>query len=142
MTVKLAEVLKQGPPPSTTHFGVQLIDGTIGPDTSEGFFRVHPNAADKGRYFILRVEDVSGDLHKWTEDELSHAHLVGQERYRIPIRYGAVVHKVVVHTFIARQRRAPSRGDELCAPTSCQTDADCGSGCRGCFPDTDSGRCE
>jgi hypothetical protein len=140
MTVKISEILNEMPQPSTTHFGVHYLDGAIGPDTSEGFFRVYMNANNKNNYFVLRTDDVVGDLHKWTEAELAHSRIVGQERYRIPIKPGAVVHKVRVQTFIAGVRSKTPSPQSDCAPTSCNDDSDC-PGCQ-CCNDTNSNRCQ
>ena len=99
MGMKLTEVMQQGKPPSTADYGGHLLEGAVGPDTHEGYFRVYPNGNVKNRYFVLRSEDVAGDVYKWSDAELAHAGIVGQERYRITIKEGAVIHSVVVRTF-------------------------------------------
>lgn len=129
MGLKVSDVLNQAGKPATSDYGVVTFNGAIGPDTDERCFRVYQQGANKGRYFILRVEDVVGDLHKWTDAELAHSQFVGQERYRIPVRHGAIAHTIRVRTFIVGAPRAKAnRPLEDCPAVACGSDEDCSAG--------------
>lgn len=126
MGVKLAEVLKQAKAPLTSDHEVQFVEGFITPDVTEGFTRIYPDVTNRSRYIVLRNDDVGGDLHKFSDVELAHSGFVGQERYRVPIRLGAIVHIVTVSSF----RAGMGRGLTTCGD-GCTFNVDC-SGSAAC----------
>jgi hypothetical protein len=75
MGVKLEDVIKQATLPSAHDHSVFFAEGFVTRDTTEGFFRIYPDATNKHRYAILRIEDVVGELHKFTEIELANSGL-------------------------------------------------------------------
>jgi len=141
------DILKaKGGEPFLSHEGSHgILEGDIAPDESPDHFRIYPNPAKKRLYFLVRKEDVQGEVHKWTPDELAQAGFTGQERFRVTLPHDAVVHSVLITPHRIGEQKAgimsaaaddaatgicgPCRPD-LSSPTGCRDD--CGRPCDGC----------
>jgi len=72
------------------------LEGDLEPDHDKDRFRLYPDAINRMQYFVIRKDDVKGEIYEWEKDELAAAGRPGQTRYRIPLDAKATVQWVSV----------------------------------------------
>lgn len=63
---------------------------------SEDEIRVYPDEWNKRFFYIVKKQDLLGDVYKWTDSEMSFAGFVGQDRYRIALVFGSTIQSVEI----------------------------------------------
>jgi len=116
------------------------LNGAIAVHDQTQSFRLYPDAMNPRKYYVVDSNDVTGDLHEWTASELAHANFAGQKRYRIPLKFHAVVEFVTVEI----HRLGETVAGDTDATQSLSSDCRSAPGCGGnnpCCTSTNGGPC-
>lgn len=106
MDVKLSDALATAIPAKHGDIEVTILEGEIGQDPDEAYFRVYPGK-DRYRFFIVKKTDIVGNLYKFSDPEMVHLGFVGQMRYRVKIKFGSVYQSVTVKIHTAETGEKP-----------------------------------
>lgn len=98
-------------------------------DATSGLFRLYTIPDNRRTYWLIREEDVVGDVHVWTDDELAkHGH-IGIKVFKLAVKAGAHIQIVssrgerLGETIAANStpQRASRRADNCEFTTGCTT---------------------
>ena len=142
--MNLQEVLSQETPLISSYPGNFHLSGHLEPDTDPNFVRLYRDAMNKRSYFLIKKEDIEGDIYRWTDQELSQAGFLGQARYRISVKYGTVISSVRVKFLrvgdtIAGDTASRHRRRLSGEPGDCEYSPGCGG--HNCCTYADDGEC-
>src|SRR5947208_1198823 len=96
--MKLADVLSALKAPTAFDGDTVFLHGAIKADHDPALFRLYRNPNNLGAYFLIRKEEVRGDLHQLTKEDLIGSGFVGFDVFRVPLRSGATIQTVVIST--------------------------------------------
>ena len=118
--------------PTTQEHGTVYLHGAVEPDHDETMFRLYPDPSDRRSFFIIRREDVGGDFHEWSKEELIQAGFVGAKVFRVPLKHGTVVQSVSVKIQkigVTISANVPNSRLRERVVGQCYDASDCYSGC-------------
>lgn len=125
---------KNGTPPLTHEGSDAILEGDIAADHSPDHFRIYPNPTRRHLYFLVHKKDVIGMVHEWTPGELAQGGFAGQQRYRVAVPHGTVVHSVLItsHRMGEGQQNTNAKTAQTAQALACACngpDPDCAQGC-------------
>lgn len=129
--MKLDEALKASvkTTPVSDH-AVAFIHGSIETDSDSRYFRLYRHPENRRSYLLIKKDDVAGELHKWSPEEMSHAGFVGSSIHSVPLNIGTQIHAVSVraHRFgepINVPSKSSSAEQVCCCSASCSDTGSC-----------------
>jgi hypothetical protein len=75
---------------------ISYLHGAIEPDQDPSQFRLYSSPSNKRSFFLMRTNDVVGEVYEWTPDEVAHHGFAGHKMYTLPIKYGCVIQSVAI----------------------------------------------
>ncbi|WP_299367203.1 hypothetical protein [Winogradskyella sp.] len=118
------------------------VDGFISSDSNEDYFRLYPAETDKKHYYLIKKDDIAGEIYEWTTEEKSKQLFIDQPRFRIPLKIGTEIIEVKMSTM-----KVGVKGEDASAKACCKTScsgtkpdgsswtSSCGTcGCKTCIP--------
>jgi hypothetical protein len=130
--MKLDEALKGSPKPKASDHAVTFLHGAIDSDSDDDYFRLYRHPQNRRSYLLIRKEDVDGETHKWSDQEMAHAGFVGASMHTVPLKVGAHIHAVAVRMFRAGEpitgvsRTSKQADDQVCCcSASCSDTGSC-----------------
>lgn len=118
----IAEVLERSAEASNAHLDVMYLQGVLEKDHDVELFRLYPEPGNYGSYFLIRTDDVAGELKELNRDELLRAGVVGMRVFLVPLRSGTRLLSVEV----TRERL----GESVEGLSSARLEPVASSGCR------------
>ena len=133
--MKLNEVLSKQTVFSPAAAATYSADGDIQPDGDPDLFRLYTNPPDRGTYHLIKRADAP-EVYPYTPEEIVRAGIIDSAMYRVQLKYGAVVQRVSISTFMVGMGARSRKADVACVPP-CNP----GQTCLGCEC-TDGSSCD
>ncbi|MEK6558065.1 MAG: hypothetical protein AABZ14_07180 [Candidatus Margulisiibacteriota bacterium] len=89
--MKIEEIAKHAEKPRSTECEVLFLNGVVEQDYEDQLFRLYGEPLNHRSFFLIKKEDVCGEIYEWTQQECLMNGVIGAKMFRVPLRAGTEV---------------------------------------------------